>query len=491
MATSTPAAPSVTGRRLIAKNSIWQVASFAARAISGLGVVVLVARAGGPRSLGIFQFALTLTAMLPFYFGLPSLLAREVARRPEDGRLWGDTGTLISGLFGVSFTLLLWAGAFVVGASPATKAAIPVAAIGMAFDGVARVQFAMFWAWERIDLEAKVTIIQETVFLVSAAVMLAFGGGSMAALVAFTGSRALGALLAMLLVGPYQGAVPVPRAPLSLFRTTLKQCTPFAVNDTLTLTYMRADAVMLGIFKGPTAVGLYQAGTNLVLYLNVVARSINYALYPRMSKAWPGRLGEFRRLRDGSFRAIGLMGMPIAVASLLLAPRTFDFLYGPKFEPAILTYQLLVVVIPVRMLGNTLSLALSAADLQTRRTVAVTLAAGLNVALNVYFIERWSYLGAAITTVICETLLLFVYAWFMRQAAGRSQIVQAVALPGLATLPMAAVIIATRNNHLILSALAGMAACGLTLVVVALVRSPRETRQQPIRALVALIKPTA
>ena len=34
---------------------------------------------------------------------------------------------------------------------------------------------------------------------------------------------------------------------------------------------------MLGIFKGPIAVGLYQAGTNLVLYLNVLARSINHA----------------------------------------------------------------------------------------------------------------------------------------------------------------------------------------------------------------------
>ena len=52
------------------------------------------------------------------------------------------------------------------------------------------------------------------------------------------------------------------------------------INDTLTLTYMRADSVMLGIFKGPVAVGLYQAGTNLVLYFNVLARSINRAALP-------------------------------------------------------------------------------------------------------------------------------------------------------------------------------------------------------------------
>ena len=487
--TATLDAPTTGGKRLVAKNSIWQIVGFGARAVSGIGVVVLVARSGGPRSLGVFQFALTLTAMLPFYFGLPSLLAREVARRPEDGPRWADVGTLIAILFGVVFTVALTAGAWLVGASPSTTAAIPIAGIGMAFDGVARVQFATMWAWERIDLEAKVTLVQEAFLLISAAALLSAGGGAQAAVIAFTASRALGAVLGWFVVGRHYGALPVPRASREFLRGTLKQCTPFAINDTLTLTYMRADAVMLGIFKGPVAVGLYQAGTNLVLYLNVVARSINHALYPRMSKAWPDRLNEFRRLRDGSFRAIGLLGVPVAVASLLLAPRTFHFLYGDEFDRAVLTYQLLVLIIPVRMLGNTLSLALSSADLQTKRTVAVTAAAALNIGLNLYFIPTWSYLGAAITTVICESGLLVVYALFMRQAAGPSEIIRSVSLPALASLPMALVIVATRNQHVIVSGIAGVAAYGITLLAVALVKAGPNAHQRPVRAVVGLLRP--
>ena len=68
-----------TARR-VAANSGWQMVSFAARAVSGLGTVVLIARSGGPQALGTFQFALVLTSFLPYYFGLPSLLTREVAR---------------------------------------------------------------------------------------------------------------------------------------------------------------------------------------------------------------------------------------------------------------------------------------------------------------------------------------------------------------------------------------------------------------------------
>ncbi|MGH8968375.1 MAG: flippase [Actinomycetes bacterium] len=476
----------------MAANSGWQLLTFAARAVAGLGVVVLVARAGGPRSLGVFQFALTLTAMLPFYYGVPSLLAREVARRPAEGRRWVEAGTLISLIAGGFFTLVFAVGAIVVHASHETVVAVQLAGVGMAFDGIARVQFAAFWAWERLRTEALITSVQEATFLIGTAVVLGTGGGVLGAMIAFTGSRALGAGLGWVLVGRRLGALPVPRAEARFLRTTVRRCTPFAVSDTLTLTYMRADSVMLGVIHGPVAVGLYQAGTNLVLYFNVLARSVNHALYPRMSKAWPGRLGDFRRLRYASFSTIGLIAMPVTVACLLLAPRTFQFLYGPRFDRAILTYQLLVLVIPVRMLGHTLSLSLAAADRQTRRTVAVTAVAVLNVALNLYVIPRWSYLGAAVTTIICETLLFLLYALFLRQVAGRSDIVRAMVLPGVATVPMAAAILVTNGQHLLVSVLTGAATYAVTLVGLALARAPRDTgRVRPMQAMMNLVRGTS
>lgn len=484
---STPREQQSKNRR-VAGNSGWQLVVFAARAVSGLGAVVLIARGGGPQALGVFQFAMTLTAMVPYFYGLPSLLAREVARRPEDGRRWVETGTLITLLFGVGFTVLFAVGVRVVGASPVTAAAVPLASLGMAFDAVARVQFAAFWGWERMDLEAKVTVVQEVAFVVAVAAVVQAGGSAQAAILAFTLTRALGALLSWAVVSRHLGGLVVPRATRRWMRSTLATCTPFAVNDTLTLTYMRADSVLLGVFKGPTAVGLYQAGTNLVLYLNVLARSINYALYPRMSRSWPHDLRRFRRLRDGSFRALGLISVPIAVGCLLLAGQIFSLLYGPKFDRAVVTYQLLVLVIPIRMLGNTLSLSLSAIDLQTRRTIAVTVAAGLNLALNLYFIPRWSYVGAAVTTVICETSLLLIYAAFLRRAAGRSDIVRALSLPATAAIPMIVTILLTRNGNLFLSGALGLAAYGLALLAIAMVRSPREQWSRPVDLVTGLLR---
>jgi O-antigen/teichoic acid export membrane protein len=355
---------------------------------------------------------------------------------------------------------------------------------------VARVEFATFWAWERMKLEAVVTVAQEAAFLAGVVVVIWSGGGVTGALVAFAGSRALGAVIGWLIVAGHLRVIPIPRGSASFVRSVAVRSLPFAVNDTLTLTYMRVDSVLLGFLKGPTAVGLYQAGTNLVLNLNVLARSLNHALYPRMSRAFPNQMRTFRTLRDASFRTISLIAVPATVAGFLLAPLIFDFLYGPEFDPAVVTYQLLVLVIPIRMLGNTLSLSLVAADRQKARMIAVAVAAGLNVALNLALIPRWSYLGAGIATVICESGLFLAYAVLLRQVAGRSDLVQAVSVPAAASVPMGAAIIAMNGNGLLLAAATGAVVYLAALAAVAVAQAPPTTRQQPRAVVAGLVRST-
>ncbi len=471
----------------MAANSTAQLLTFAARACSAVGVVVLLARSGGPVALGIMQFALTLSGLLPFFYGVPTLLAREVARRPEEGRRWVETGLLLTVVLGVAFTVLLPGAALAVGASSETALALALASVGMTFDGFARVLFAAFWAWERLGLETGVTAVQEAVYLLGTAIALWQGGGPVAALAVFAGSRALGAGCAWLIVGRHLGGAPLPRAGRRTLWTTVRRCTPFAASDTWMLTNARIDAVLLGAWNGPAAVGLYQAATNLVLYFTVVPRSINRALFPRMGRAWPAHPDEFRRLRDLSLRLVALVGVPVTVGSLLLAPRTIDFLYGPEFAPVVLTYQLLVLVIPMRMLGNTLSLSLAAVDRQNGRTAAVTVVAVVNVLVNCWAIPRWSYVGAAVTSMLCEALLLGAYAVLLRRATGPSQLLRSNAWPLLASAPMAAVLVATAGRPLPVTVAAGAVVYGVAVLALALLRA-RDRR--PVRALTALVTPT-
>jgi O-antigen/teichoic acid export membrane protein len=483
----------MTGRsttRIVVSNTVWRFVAFGARTISGLVAVVLLARSGGPASLGLYQLALTLTMMVQFLaaLGLTNFLSRELSRRPQDLRQWVEGGLFWSFVASVIVGVLLTLGTGLFHGVPQLVNVVFLASIALVFDVLSRMLFSVTWAWERMGLEAAGTAFQEICFVIGTVAALHAGGGVVSVMLAYLISRVLGAIAAWWTISRVGRALYVPRPHTEFWRPVLRRTIPFALDDGLSLTYIRVDTVLLGIFKGTRAVGLYQAGTNLVLYMNVLARMLNLSLYARMSKAWPDQPARLGRLRDASLRLLGAVSMPITVGSLLLAPRLIPGIYGPKFDNAVFCYQLLVLVIPIRMLGHTLGTALTAADGQTPRTVVVGAAAAANIALNLYFVPQWSYIGAAITTGITETGVYLAYAVLLRRRIGPSRAGAAVFVPGLACLPMAAALVATRHSNFVLSGLVGAAAYGAALLVIAMSRATGTSRGRPERAILGYVR---
>lgn len=459
------------GRRL-ASNTGWRLGAFGARTVGGLTVTILVARTEGPFGLGRFQFALALTLLLSFLvtLGLQKQLVRELARRPDQARDRVDAALLLALGAGLIVTLA------VLGFGEALDVDVGlvlIAMLALIADSATRIVMALFWALERMKYETVSVGIQEAAFVGLTIPALSAGLGARGALLAYLASRVVGLLVAWVVAATKLGCPTRPRWVPGVMLPTLRSTVPFAVDDGLSLAYIRVDAVMLGAFRGQTAVGLYQAATNLVLYLNILPRMLNMSMYPQMSRAWPDHASELRRLRDFSLRLLGLVSMPIAVGSFLLAPRILELVYGPGFERAVIVYQLLAPIIPIRMLGNTLGTALTSVDRQTQRTVAVGVAAAANVALNVVLIPRWSIVGAAVATLITETGLFVAYAVLLRRVLGRSSLLSAVAIPGLACVPLALVVIALSAAPLAPVIVAAAIAFGIAISGIALGLMPR------------------
>ena len=486
-----PAAPTGGVARTVAGNSGWRLVAFVARAVGGLVATALLARAGGPTALGTYQLGLTVATILTFAvtLGLPNLLVREVARRPDESRLWAE-GTMSTTLMaGAALTALMAIATSLLPISSQQGTVLVLAAGAITFDATSQVLFALFWAWQRMRFEALSICVQEAAFVGLTVLALRHDGGPAGVMAAYLVTRVLGALSGWAMASWTLREMIVPRLHRPFMRPTLRAAVPFAADDALSATYIRADAVIVGILKGPAAVGLYQACTNLVLYMNVLPRMLNSALFAPLSKAWPDDPKLFGRLRDSSLRVLGALGVPIAVGSILLAEKILVFIYGPDFAQAATCYRILSVVIPLRMLGHTLGTALTSANGQTRRTAAVGTAAVVNVVLNlVWFIPALSYVGAAWTTVITETGLFLGYAWLLHRLVGPSKVGQALALPAIASLPLVGAVLAVHDASLLVAIVAGAAAYGLGLLAVAYVRAPRDARMRPKAVLASFVK---
>jgi O-antigen/teichoic acid export membrane protein len=425
---------------VLASNTGWRLLAFGARTLGGLVVTVLLAHLEGPAGLGRFQFALTLTLLLSFAvaFGLPKLLVRELARRPDEIEDVVETATTVAVIAGTVVTLLMYSvGALV----DADTTVLVLAGLALMVDSAMRITMTPFWALEKMRYETLAVGVQEAAFLALAAGALVAGTGAGGVMAAYLASRVVGFCTAWLIVATKFRVVIRPRWRSHAFAPLLKRSMPFALDDALSLAYIRLDTILLGVMVGAHAVGLYQSATNLVLYLNILPRMLNLSMYPRMSRAWPDQVQDLRRLLDSSLLILGAIAMPITIGSVLLAPRIFDVMYGSRFESAVLAYQLLVPIIPMRMLGNSLGTALTAADRQTQRTVAVAVAAVVNVSLNLALIPRWSFFGAVVATIVTETGLFATYAVMLRRVAGATCLPMAIGVPGLACLPLAGVVV--------------------------------------------------
>jgi O-antigen/teichoic acid export membrane protein len=471
MAPSSSAATPSAGRVLVS-NTVWRSAAFGARTVGGLVATILVARTLGPHDYGRFQFALALTLLLSFVvmLGLPKLLVRELARDPDGAVARVDSALFICLVAGCAIGGPLLGIGWLAGADTSL---LVMAGLTMVADSMARIVLAIFWAFEQMRYEAVTVGIQESAFVAFTLLALAVGGRVEGVMLAYLTSRVVGFVVAWVIAATKFSCPTRPRRHPGVVRPMLRATMPFAIDDGLSVAYVRIDAVLLGIFKGPTAVGLYQSATNLVLYLNVLPRMLNMSMYPQMSRAWPDHLRELRRLRDASIRLLGAVAIPITVGSFLLAPEIFGVLYGPKFEPAVRFYQLLLLVIPLRILGNTLGTAITSVDRQGQRAFIVGVAAALNLGLNLILIPMWSILGAVVATLVTESWVFLAYAVLLRRVLGPSRLLSAVAAPSLACVPLALVVTALSPAPLALLIVAGAAAYVVALIGIVLVTMPR------------------
>jgi O-antigen/teichoic acid export membrane protein len=442
----------------VAKNAGAQVVTFALRAASSVVLLAVLGHLHGPTDVGAYTYALQFTTMLTFLTGLgmQNLVVREVSKAPEATRSWID---LTSGLLltsgALAVTVSLGASWLLPHDNAGVVLAVGLAAVGLVGQTLGALLSGAFYARERMAVETAATLVAEAGFLLVGLLVLAGGGSYLGLIASYAVSRLI---MPAALLRAYRAQIGPLRPTLSWDRARpqLRRAVPFCFDDLLTATYVRVDVTLLQLFRGAREVGLYTSATLLTLTLNILARVLNWSLYPRLSRTAGTDPVAFKATVRTSARLLLLVGLPLAVGPFLLAEQVQDLLWGARFSSALDCYLLLTLVVPIRFLGHTTGTALTAADKQTWRTWTVGGAAVLNVSLNLWLIPAYGFLGAGVATIITETVLTTTYSTLLLRLIGPFCRFSDLLRPALACLPMAAVLLLVRDSApLAVSVLAG------------------------------------
>lgn len=174
--------------------------------------------------------------------------------------------------------------------------------------------------------------------------------------------------------------------------------------------FTHLDMTMLGFLKNDYAVGLYSVAHKLSSVLSGVMIAITAVITPRI--AYYNSCNNKKRVENityAAFNYLMMISLPACVGLFLLSPQIVLCFSGSKFMDAILTAKIMafrVVLVPL----NTFFIVHYSIPLgkENRTIFTVAVAAVCNFVLNMIVISVYSQNGAAVSTVIAESIELIL-----------------------------------------------------------------------------------
>jgi O-antigen/teichoic acid export membrane protein len=358
--------------------------------------------------------ALTPVALVVADLGLSLLLARELARSPE--RRDELAGTMLAFRLAGSALVVLAATAVVpfLPYERDVKLGLLVALGGVFAFSAASFATPFFQVALRLDLAALVDVTTALVSLAVIVVATQLDLGFLAVVAAVPIAYAVTLLVSAALLRRFWR--PRLRFDSVLARRLVRAAVPIAAVTVISLLHFRIDSVLLSLLKPAADVGVYTVAFRFLEWALILPGLFMAAVFPILTGALTRNADEVQEVIERAFSFLLLLAVPLALAFVVLAEPIVELVAPNGFDAAVTPLRILAVAL-VFAFGNAIfANLLLALDRQTV-LVGVSLAGlGLNVALNLLVIPRWSYTGAAATTAVTEALGALAVFWLAKRS---------------------------------------------------------------------------
>ena len=183
-----------------------------------------------------------------------------------------------------------------------------------------------------------------------------------------------------------------------------------------TAIYLQLDSVMIGNIN-KEAVGIYTIPNKLIRMMLMIVTALGGVLLPRITNCLKNKdYKNYNIYMNNSLNYILLISVPLFTASFLLADKVIYLMAGSQFKDSILTMKILSPILFTIGIAYFLGFQLLyPLGLEKYYTYSVIVAAVVNFIFNYLMIPKYLQNGAAIGTVIAETVGPLIMLFFARK----------------------------------------------------------------------------
>ena len=191
----------------------------------------------------------------------------------------------------------------------------------------------------------------------------------------------------------------------------------FAMSCATTI-YTNLDTVMLGFIKTDIDVGYYNAAIRVKSLLVTFVTSLGTVLLPRASYYVENNMVEdFKKIIGKSLSFTLIISIPLVAYFICFAEEVIMFLSGANYVNSILPMQILMPTILLIGITNVTGMQMMVPlGLEKQVLISEVLGAIVDLVINIMMIPNFSYVGAAIGTLIAEIIVMTYQLFILRES---------------------------------------------------------------------------
>jgi O-antigen/teichoic acid export membrane protein len=403
----------------VAANTVIQVVTKIVTTGLSLIVIALTTRYLGRYGFGQYTIAITFVT----FFSIAADLGLTLVTTQLISRPGANVSRVMSNLF--SFRLI--SGFIIIGIAPlivfltpydpVVKQGVGIAAIAFYFVLLSQIFVSLFQKELRTDKIAIAEVVSRIFVLALTMWAIASDFGVIGLLWIIAAGNAVSFVLHYIYAHRYAHISFVYDK--AVWKDIIQRSWPLVITIVLNLVYLKADILILSLFKSQSDVGLYGAAYRVIDVLVTIPFMIGGTVLPIFAYRWQSNDKEnYQRIWQRVFDVSAIMAWPLVIGGFMLADPIMNLVSGPGFAPAGSILKILIIAIGFIFFSAFFSYTMISFDKQRKLIGAYLLTAVTSLVLYFIFIPKFSYFAAAWITVYSEVLISILAWWIVKKSSG-------------------------------------------------------------------------
>lgn len=182
--------------------------------------------------------------------------------------------------------------------------------------------------------------------------------------------------------------------------------------------YTVVDKTMIGVITGDALEnGYYELAIKISKMVLTLVTSLGTVMIPRIGFFWgQGNTNQVKSYIYKTYRFVWLLGVPLCIGLIMVADNFVPWFFGPGYEKVASLMEILALLIIAIGISNVTGIQyLVPTKRQNVLTATVIIGAIVNFLLNIVLIWKLKSYGAAIASVVAETVIAIVQLYCVRK----------------------------------------------------------------------------